>query len=117
MFGVGLPELAVLAVVAVIVFGPDRMPELARQAAKLLHQVRTFARRAQDELRSELGPEYSDLRLTDLDPRTAIRRHVREALDELDLEDALRGGPADLQRPGMAPLLPAERPPFDPEAT
>ena len=108
MFGVGLPELAVILVVAVVVFGPDRLPEYARQAGRLVRQLRAFAQSAQQDLRDELGPEYADLKLTDLDPRVAIRKHILEALDE---------------EPDTAPaqvrdvLGPEERPPYDVEAT
>ena len=44
MFGVGLPEFAVIALVAVIVFGPDRLPELARQAGRFVRQDRKSTR-------------------------------------------------------------------------
>ena len=43
MFDVGLLELAVIALVAVVVLGPDRLPDLARQAAQLLHRARGLA--------------------------------------------------------------------------
>ena len=82
VFGVGLPELAVIMLVAVLVFGPERLPELARQAGQLLRQVRSVRRMARDELRQELGPEYADLELTDLDPRTIVRKHIIEAMEE-----------------------------------
>lgn len=111
MFGVGLPEVMVILVVAVVVFGPDRLPEFGRQAGRLVRQIRNFAVSAQDELRKELGPEYADLRLTDLDPREAIRRHIREALAEED--DPASGSTTDpLDR-----LEAGEQPPYDPEAT
>ena len=113
MFGVGLPELAVIMFVAVIVFGPDRLPEYARQAGRLVRQLRQFARSAQQDLRDELGPEYADLKLTDLDPRVAIRKHILEALDEDDL-DTSSTPPADRHRDVLGP---GERPPFDAEAT
>ncbi|HEY6934693.1 MAG TPA: sec-independent translocase [Marmoricola sp.] len=110
MFGIGLPELAVIIVVAVIVFGPDRLPEFARQAGRFVRQLRNLARNAQDELRRELGPEYSDLRLTDLDPRVAIRKHILDAMDDDELPDVGRRPPYD--------VLPAgEPPPYDPDAT
>ena len=102
MFDVGLLELAVIALVAVIVLGPDRLPELARQAAQLLHKARGMATNARDELRSELGPEYADLQLRDLDPRTIVRKHITEAMAEVDREQAqARGRPAP-RGPGPA---------------
>ena len=69
MFGVGLPEFTVIALVAVVVFGPDKLPEFARQAGRFLHRLKVFATGARDELRTELGPEFRDLELRDLDPR------------------------------------------------
>ena len=113
MFGVGLPELAVIMMVAVIVFGPDKLPDYARQAGRMVRQLRTFAQAAQQDLRDELGPEYADLKLTDLDPRVAIRRHILEALEEDDLDPT--GFPA--KRPERDLLPPGERPPYDDEAT
>jgi sec-independent protein translocase protein TatB len=111
VFGIGLPELAVIFVVAVIVFGPDRLPEFARQAGRFVRQMRNLARNAQDELRRELGPEYADLELRDLDPRVAIRKHILDAMDEDDeVPPVGRRAPYD--------VLPAgERPPYDPDAT
>ena len=63
MWGVGLSELAVIAFVAVLVFGPDRLPMLAKQAGQWFKVARRFAHQARDELRNELGPEYADLEL------------------------------------------------------
>ena len=88
MFGVGLPELAVIAFVAVLVFGPDKLPDFARQAGRMARQLRQFAHDARDELREELGPDYADLDLRDLDPRNGVR-----------------------------PLAAGERPPYDVDAT
>ncbi|HYF73043.1 MAG TPA: sec-independent translocase [Nocardioides sp.] len=112
MFGVGLPEFAVLAFVAVLVFGPDRLPELARQAGQIVRRVRTMANNARDELRAELGPEYADLELRDLDPRTIVKRHIAEALEDDDDEPARRP-----VRRGQRPLGDGEVPPYDADAT
>ncbi len=109
MFGVGLPEMITIALVAVLVFGPDRLPDLARQAGRMARQLRTFAHAARDELRTELGPEYADLQLRDLDPRVIVRKHIMEAMNEEDdVEQSKRR---------QRPLYEGEAPPFDLDAT
>jgi sec-independent protein translocase protein TatB len=110
VFGVGLPELAVIALVAVLVFGPDRLPDLAKQAGRMVRRAKQFADAARDELREELGPEYADLELRDLDPRTIVRKHIIEAMN--DAEDDARP-----KRKGLRPLKAGELPPYDVEAT
>jgi sec-independent protein translocase protein TatB len=109
VFGIGLPELTVLFVVAVIVFGPDRLPEFARQAGRFVRQLRTFAQSARDDIRAELGPDFADFELTDLDPRRAVRKYVQDAWDESEVE-----GP---DREGHRPLETGELPPYDSDAT
>lgn len=111
MFGIGFAELMVIAFIAVLVMGPDRIPGLAKQAAQLLKTVRRMATTARDELRTELGPEYADLELRDLDPRQIVRKHIAEAMsEEAEEERAIRTAKRD--------VLPAgELPPYDLEAT
>jgi sec-independent protein translocase protein TatB len=111
MFGVGLAEAALIAFVAVLVFGPDKLPDLAKQAGAMVRKARQFANAARDELREELGPEFADLELRDLDPRTIVRKHIIEAMEEAD-EEAARP-----KRRGLRPLADGERPPYDPDAT
>ena len=110
MFGVGLAEMAVIAFIAVIVFGPDRLPDLAKQAGQMVRKARKFANAARDELREELGPDYADLELRDLDPRTIVRKHIIEAMEDAE-EDAKP------KRRGLRPLGDGERPPYDVDAT
>jgi sec-independent protein translocase protein TatB len=76
MFNVGPFELAVLAIVALIVLGPDRLPGLARDAARLIRSLRDMATGARQQLRDELGPEFADVDLRNLNPRTAVQRAV-----------------------------------------
>jgi sec-independent protein translocase protein TatB len=113
MFGVGLPEMAVIMLVAILVFGPDKLPDYARQAGRMVRQLRSFAQSAQQDLRDELGPEFADLKLTDLDPRVAIRKHLLEAMEDDDLDPT--GRPTE--RVTRDVLGPDERPPYDAEAT
>ena len=68
----------------------------------MVRQVREFAQRGARRLRAELGPEYADLELTDLDPRTIVRKHILEAMDEADpttdAAAAARSAPARRRR-------------------
>ncbi len=109
MFGVGLPEFAVLMVVAIFVFGPDRLPEVARQAARLLKSARSTMTAARSQLTDELGPEFAKFDMTDLNPRSLLKKHLLDDLDDDEDETP--------QRPGHKPLTPGERAPYDEEAT
>jgi sec-independent protein translocase protein TatB len=101
---VGWSELIVLAVVGLIVLGPDRLPKAAADAARMLRQLRTMARSATADLKAELGPEMADLDFASLHPR----RIVQSALWD---EDEPYGDP-----PG-ASLAVGEQPPYDADAT
>src|SRR5215213_308796 len=111
MFGVGVWEFMVIFVIALVVFGPDRLPEFARQGGRMVRQIRKFANGARDDIRAELGPEYADFQLNDLDPRKAIRKHILEAWDEDE-----EGVPTPL-RAANQPLPYGEIPPYDVDAT
>ena len=113
MMGIGFTELLVILVVALLAFGPDRLPDFARQAGRFVRQVRKVTNQARDDLRSELGPGYSDFELTDLDPRRAIRKHIMEAWDDEDDGP----GSSTSARTGGRPLRPGELPPYDVDAT
>jgi sec-independent protein translocase protein TatB len=117
VFGVGLSELAVIAFVAVLVFGPDRLPVLAKQAGAWARTARKFATNARDELREELGPAYADLELRDLDPRTIVRKHIIEAMNEAGEDDDLDELEERRSRRKQRPLDEGEVPPYDREAT
>jgi sec-independent protein translocase protein TatB len=85
VFDIGALEFVVLAVAALFIFGPDRLPDIARQAARGVRQVRSMAANARRELSRELGPEFEDLDIRDLNPRNFVRKHVLDDLDEDDL--------------------------------
>ena len=111
MFGIGLGEFVVVAFIAVFVFGPEKLPELAKQAGAMLRKAKQFANSARDELRDELGPEYADLELRDLDPRTIVRKHIVEAMEDAGDEDKKP------PKRGLRPLEAGETPPYDADAT
>jgi sec-independent protein translocase protein TatB len=89
MFDMGAPELLVLGILAIIVFGPDRLPGIARKAAKAISYVRQMAGNAQNQLKSELGPEFDDLDFRDLNPKAFVQKHLFSDVDPLvtDLKD------------------------------
>jgi sec-independent protein translocase protein TatB len=89
MFGIGLPELAVIAFFGVVLLGPDKLPGLAKQLAHGIKAAKRMGDSVRDDLRSSLGDDYADLELRDLNPRELVRRQVREALAERDEEDEI----------------------------
>ena len=133
MFNIGPLEFMVLAAVALIVFGPDRLPDLAKDAARMLRALRDVAQGARSQLNSELGPDFADFDLSSLNPRTAIKNALLGDDDfgslnpTQSIQRALRGEDEPARRPGIdlskpaapvdPPLAPGERPPIDPEAT
>jgi sec-independent protein translocase protein TatB len=101
----GVPEIGVILVVALLLFGPEKLPELAKQAAGFVRTVRQMADNAKNDLGREMGQDFSDLNLRDLDPREIVRRNL---LDDDTTPSATKE--TRILRPG-------ERPPFDAEAT
>ena len=79
MLDIGLGEVIVIAILALLVFGPDRLPKVAADAARALRNVREMATAARRELSDaaglkddeELARTVRDLR--DLDPRRALK--------------------------------------------
>lgn len=141
MIGINGYELLVLAILAVAVLGPERLPEYASQLARLVREVRRMATGAREQLREEVGPEIDEVDWRKLDPRQYDpRRIIKEALLD-DFEDAVkpvsarpapaasRGstpspGAENLAAPSAPPavkplmrLQTGERAPFDTEAT
>jgi sec-independent protein translocase protein TatB len=74
MFNIGPLELVVLAIVGLVVLGPDKLPGLARDAARMIRTLRELATGARQQLRDELGPEFADVDLRNLNPRHAISK-------------------------------------------
>ena len=79
--GLGLDKILIIAIVAVFVLGPERMPGYAARLARLVRSLRDMADGAKDRLREEMGPDYDDVDWKKLDPRQYDpRRIIREAL-------------------------------------
>ena len=106
----GWGEILFLIVLALFVFGPERLPKVAADAARMLRQLRQMAQNATADIKAEMGPEMADLDLTTLTPRRFVEKHLF-ADDEDDRTRGVAG------RPATQPLAVGEIPPYDPEAT
>ena len=99
-FGLTPDKLIIIAVIAVFLIGPDRLPGYAAQLARLVRSLRGLADGAKDRMREEMGPEFDEVDWKKLDPRQYDpRRIIREALLEdpvtpVVAEGAAAGGAA-----------------------
>lgn len=141
MFNIGPMELMVLAIVGLIVLGPDRLPGMAKDAARMIRTLRDMATGARTQLREELGPEFADVDLRNLNPRTALSRVIlgddadtlrnfnpRTAMQNMimgDDEPAAADQPVSMEKttsppapsPAPKPLGRGEQAPYDTDAT
>lgn len=123
---VGWGEIVVLAVAGLFILGPERLPSAAAWLGRTIRQIRDYASSARNSLRTELGPEFEELRkpleelneLRRFNPRTAVRRTLLDDGLSSGKNGATRVSPPP--RPASSPterLTPGERPPIDPDAT
>jgi sec-independent protein translocase protein TatB len=131
VFDLSLTKLLVLAVIALIVFGPHELPKIASQAGRALRDLRRIAEGAKADLREGLGPEFQDFDFEDLNPRRFVQKHLlddmtevtRPLMDEFNGTGEVAGGTAATgtavaaANGARARLLDGAEPPFDVEAT
>jgi sec-independent protein translocase protein TatB len=128
VFDLDLSKIVVLGVIALIVFGPDRLPSIAAQAGRALRELRKMADGAKSELQQNLGPEFSQFDLNDINPKHFVRKHLLDDIgDPIGLSSFAdtngsvgANGSNGITLAGTAPtvtLSPGERPPYDAEAT
>jgi sec-independent protein translocase protein TatB len=81
-FDIGAGEVLGLAILGMMLVGPERLPKLAAQAAQMVKKMRGLATTATAELRENLGPGFEDLQPKDLNPKTFLKKQVSDLLDE-----------------------------------
>ncbi len=84
-FDIGPLELVALVVLAVLVFGPDKLPKVIQDTMSFIRKVRAFSDSAKEDIRRELGPEFKDFEFEDLNPKTFIRKNLMNGEDEYGL--------------------------------
>ena len=77
MFDIGIGEILILAVLGLLIFGPERLPRAAADAAKMMRNVRAMASNARKDLADSAGVDLSDAKdalrdLRDLHPRNMV---------------------------------------------
>jgi sec-independent protein translocase protein TatB len=103
MFGMGMGELLVIAIVALLVLGPDKIPEAAKSIGKVVRELRKQTKAVKDQLESD-------------DELAASVRDFKSALHG-DIEPTPKIKPpahANLPRPVVPPVLPSRPAPAPP---
>jgi sec-independent protein translocase protein TatB len=118
-FDLSMWKLMVLGIIALVVFGPDKLPQYARDAGRMLRQLRGMAQAARTELKSELGDTLGDFDIADLNPRAFVRKHL---LDDLDTDLAAppaepAGSAGSARSTAAAGAAAGQAAPFDADAT
>lgn len=84
MFGIDAVDLVLIIILAVVMFGPEKLPEYSRKAARIFVYLRDIANNAKTTIGNELGPEYANMELRDLHPKAFIAKHLKEEVALLD---------------------------------
>lgn len=127
LFDINAWEAVIIIVLALVLIGPERLPEYAAKLGRAVRQIKQLAETAKGQLREQMGPEFDDVDWAAYDPRQYDpRRIVREALasdgsdesgDEgsgVDDEHASDGDDRYARSGGYDPTRPT---PYDPDAT
>lgn len=86
---IGPLEVVTIVVLAVLVFGPDKLPKVIQDVSRTIRKIREFSDSAKQDIRDELGPEFKDFEFEDLNPKTFIRKQLDS--DELGLKEIRNG--------------------------
>ena len=126
MFDLSITKLLVLAVIALVVFGPKELPRIAAQAGRALRDLRRIADNAKADLKEGLGPEFADFDIEDLNPKRFVQKHLFDDFEApavpVAAATAVANGSSSSVN-GSSPAASAatlpvgEQPPFDAEAT
>lgn len=98
MFDVGFSEIALIAVVALLVLGPERLPRVARTAGALLRRARSSWQNVRSEIERELANED-------------LKKALRETREAADLRPDLNAAATDIDAAARAASTPPAAPP------
>ncbi|MFD9338185.1 sec-independent translocase [Streptomyces sp. NPDC060028] len=78
---IGALEVVTIVVLAILIFGPDKLPKVIQDVTGFIRKVRAFSDSAKQDIRSELGPEFKDFEFEDLNPKNYLRKQLAENED------------------------------------
>jgi sec-independent protein translocase protein TatB len=131
---IGWAEILIIVVAGLFILGPERLPSAAAWLGRNVRKVREYATGAREQLRTEMGDDFEELRkplqdlqqLRNFDPRRAMTRHL---LDDVDTGNGTKANghtppppaqsaasPSSAKSEDPAPR-PGDKAPFDPDAT
>jgi sec-independent protein translocase protein TatB len=122
MFDIGFSELVVIAVVALVVIGPERLPKAARTMGHLFGRLQRYVNDVKSDINREI--ELDELRKLQKEVQTAaqdLKSSVEAAAHNVQtgvrgVEDQLNAGAAEFDAPAATPPTGSEAPPpaFEP---
>jgi sec-independent protein translocase protein TatB len=117
VFDVGIGEIIIIAIIGLLVFGPEKLPRAAADGAKWLRQIRSMASGARQDLADSAGIDLTETvdtvkSLQEFHPRRLAADLLKDPSDP-PATGATPGSPGA----GSAPGQPAARPAYDPDAT
>lgn len=129
---IGWAEILIIVVAGLFILGPERLPSAAAWLGRNVRKVREYASGAREQLRSEMGDDFEELRkplqdlqqLRNFDPRRAVTKHL---FDDIDTGNGHTKANGHTPPPPAADEAPAKsedstppaggKAPFDPDAT
>lgn len=85
----GPTEIMMLVLLGVLMFGPEKLPPIARKVGRIYKYLSGIANDAKDQLGKELGPGFQDLSLADLNPKTFLTKHLLDSDEITSVREAL----------------------------
>jgi sec-independent protein translocase protein TatB len=104
MFGIGMPELILIAVVALIVLGPKKLPDLAKSLGRALREFRKATSELKETL--QVDSEFSEVKKAFTDFHADVNKTIRD--EDKPTEAAPPSEPASAS--GAAPKEAADEP-------
>ncbi|MFI7678785.1 Sec-independent protein translocase protein TatB [Actinophytocola sp. NPDC049390] len=125
---IGWAEILILVVAGLFILGPERLPSAAAWLGRNVRKVREYATGAREQLRTEMGDDFDELRkplqdlqqLRNFDPKRAVTRHLFDEVDTPNGGTKPNGHTPSPAAPAPTredPKPPTDKPSFDPDAT